>query len=323
MTEKPSFTKYDKKYLCPLEQIELLKSRGLVFTDQEGALRALKRIGYYRLSAYWYPFKKSLKNQDGQTITIDEFHKNVSFTTILDLYVFDKKLRLLVLDALERIEISFRTSITLQIGQYSPWAHREPQYLHGNFTKKKASGSEKTFHHIWLNNLDEKFNRSSQEFALHFRDKYKNNFPPIWMASEVWDFGMLSHLYKGLAQKDKEKISLDYGVPCPVMLGDWLRTLNDIRNICAHHSRLWNKALVNQPRLPKNGEIEIFNRPTLLEEPRHRLYIVLIIISHLLKTIHPNTEWDKRVIEHFKKNFPISPHLLLKSAGFISDNIEL
>ena len=107
---------YNKPYLTFQQQLELLKSRGLGVTDDAAALSYLGRIGYYRLSAYWYSFRKSALLQDPATkkITVqrlDDFYPGYTFQQALDLYVFDKRLRLLVLDAIDRIEVAIRVDI--------------------------------------------------------------------------------------------------------------------------------------------------------------------------------------------------------------------
>ena len=119
---------FSKPYLPVAAQLALLKGRGLSITDDSRAAAALERIGYYRLSGYWYPLRVStVSNPGGALIVGDDFRHGTEFGQIVDLYVFDKKLRLLTLDAIERIEVALRTNIALMLGQYSPVAHRDPE----------------------------------------------------------------------------------------------------------------------------------------------------------------------------------------------------
>lgn len=227
-------------------------------SDVARARSCLKRIGYYRLSAYWYSFRKSQPHNDpvtNKTINrvLDDFRDGTNFPTIHELYIFDKKLRLLVLDALERIEIGVRTDIAIRLGEYDKWAHRKPDLLDGNFSKKTTPERSQTKHENWLLRLDKKFNESKEDFAKHFKEKYPNDKLPIWIAVELWDFGTLSHFFSGLKMNDQDAIALQYGVPSGRIFKTWLRCLNDVRNICAHHSRLWNRPLVNQPAWPLQG----------------------------------------------------------------------
>ena len=127
---------YTKPYLSVTEQISLLRSRRLLVTDGVRAAAALARIGYHRLSGYWYPFRTSSAGKPGEPASVgDNFRPGTEFGQVLDLYVFDKKLRILTLDAIERVEIALRTDIALLLGKRSPVAHRDARYLHSSFTK--------------------------------------------------------------------------------------------------------------------------------------------------------------------------------------------
>lgn len=106
---------YSKPYLPVTAQLALIKGRGMVVSDDALAQTYLNKIGYYRLSGYWYPYRRSRCMGD-ETVVEDRFKDNTKFSEIVDLYVFDKKLRLLMLDIIERIEIAFRVQITLQLG---------------------------------------------------------------------------------------------------------------------------------------------------------------------------------------------------------------
>lgn len=282
----------------------------MIITDLAKAKACLQRIGYYRLSAYWYPFRQS-EDYNSEVIVKDEFKAGTSFETIFELYIFDKKLRMIILDALERIEIALRTDIALLLGQYDPKAHRNPDLLHGNFAKRKQKGKNTTLHEEWLARLDDKFKKSREDFVGHFKNKYSSDHLPIWIATELFDFGALSFFYEGLKIQDKDKIAANYGVPSSAMLETWLLCLNNIRNICAHHYRLWNRSLVNQPSLPKTGAITEFDHVIT----NTRLYAALLIIKFLLKTINPSTKWWQRLVEH-AGTLPVDQYIGLKNAGF-------
>jgi hypothetical protein len=108
---------YSKPYLAIADQLALIKGRGMIVSDDALAQAYLNKIGYYRLSGYWYPYRKS-SQVGGKTVVEDNFRDTTKFAEIVDLYVFDKKLRLLMLDIIERVEIALRVQITLQLGQY-------------------------------------------------------------------------------------------------------------------------------------------------------------------------------------------------------------
>jgi len=304
---------YSKPYRDPAQQVTILQNRGMVITDIAKAQSYLERIGYYRLSAYWYPFRQS-ECKGEEVVVEDDFKTGTSFETIFELYVFDKNLRLILLDALERIEIALRTDIALLLGKHDIKAHRNPNLMHGNFAKKQiknSKGENTTTHKEWLKLLDRKFAKSKEDFVQHFKKKYIGDSLPIWMATELLDFGALSYFYDGLRISDKKEIAEHYSIPSGDMLASWLRCLGDVRNICAHHSRLWNRPLVNRPSWTKIGEIDGFDHTA----NNTRLYAVLLIIKFLLKTINPSTTWGERLSKHIDK-FPTNQYISLKNAGF-------
>ncbi|MEP5367662.1 Abi family protein [Parvibaculum sp.] len=289
-------------------------------TDEPRAKFYLSRVNYYRLSAYWYPFREKQTVVDPntgveQTTILDTFKQGTHFSHALDLYVFDKKLRLMALDALERIEIALRADLAILLGQRAPLAHRDPSQPHGHFSRRRRNPQAETEHEKWLRILDGKVERSREDFALHFRRRYPGADMPIWVAAEIWDFGALSHLYAGLLQADRDAIAQSYGVPDGRIFERWLRVLNDVRNICAHHSRLWNKPLVNIPRMGGPGDIPAFDHIQADRRAQTRVYAAFAIMRHMVGVINPNSSWCLFLLEHLG-TFPDNAYVSLKNAGF-------
>lgn len=308
-------TVYTKPYLTTDQQVALLQARGMSITDLPKAKACLSRIGYYRLSAYWFPFRQSEILPDGSHSIKDDFRPKVTFADIMALYVFDKKLRLIVLDALERVEIAIRTDVALLIGKYNPRAHRDPRYLHGNFARRQAKNSTDTLHHEWLSRQDKKFQDSREDFAKHFKQKYAGDYPPIWIDVELWEFGSLSRLYAGLQVQDRDQIANHYGINDSRVLESWMRCLNDVRNVCAHHSRLWNKPLVNHPKWPATGSLPFVDHVQANTQAKTRLYAAVLILQVLMKVINPSSEWGQRLRTHVQ-TLPILPPINMQNAGF-------
>lgn len=303
---------YNKPYLSFEQQLYLLQSRGLNVSDKDADLSCLKRVGYYRLSAYWYPLRKKSSQPNMQRG--DDFYPGYTFEQVFSLYVFDKRLRLLILDAIERIEVALRVDIAYQLGSHDPFAHMKPELLHGNFTKKQGRNGL-TDYQIWLKKHDEVVKRSKEDFVKHYKRKYGEPFP-IWVSVELWDFGLLSHFYKGMAVADRNIIASRYGLPDHNLLGSWMRSLNFVRNVAAHHSRLWNKNLVDQPKLPKKGEILAFDPLVGQHAIGSRPFIVLCILLHMMQQVSPNSSWPARV-RHLLSEFPDIPGLSLNDMGFM------
>ncbi len=230
---------YQKPALSFVDQLEQLKSRGLVVDDESHALLQLSSISYYRLSAYWYPYRE----RDDQGVVGDNFIAGTSFDDVVTLYEFDRHLRLLVIDALERIEVYIRTLISFHIAHtHGAFGHNDPANFHPNFQHAK-----------WLAKLSREAERSSDAFITHYKIKY-SGFPrlPIWMITEVMSLGSLSFCFKGLKPTDKRAISSQLNLHHRG-LADWLHKLTYIRNVCAHHSRLWNRELSLRPSRPREA----------------------------------------------------------------------
>ena len=165
---------YTKPYRTFKQQLELLKSRGLEITNDAVALEYLRRLGYYRLSGYLYPCRKLIPLKTHQPKPIrpqreDNFMPGSRFQNAVELYVFDKKLRLLILDAIERIEVAFRVDIAYLLGARDRFAHTNPSLLHGNFTKKIDSKTGKTRYQEWLIKHDQLIQRSKEDFVEHYK----------------------------------------------------------------------------------------------------------------------------------------------------------
>ena len=320
---------YTKSYKSVADQLALLASRGMEITDMAAASACLGRIGYYRLSGYWYPFRKSHasmnpvtgqelldpKTQTPRTIIEDGFRSGTTLQQVMDIYVFDKRLRLLFLDAIERVEVALRVDIALLIGARDPWAHRDPNELHGHFSKKIDPRTGKSEHQKWLDRLDFTFSRSQDEFVKHFKKKYVGEQPPIWIAIELWDFGMLSVFLSGMRIADREQLASKYGLPRADLLTSWARNINHVRNICAHHSRLWNRSPSDQGSPPKLGEITDLDHLAKDLAAQNRIYATAAALQFLLSTIHPVSSWGARLKRHCA-SFPASPFVNLSQAGF-------
>jgi abortive infection bacteriophage resistance protein len=308
---------YQKPYLTVSEQIALIQSRGMVITDRAKAEHALERIGYYRLSGFWYPFRLPVRDEANVVKISGNFRPLTNLETVIDLYVFDKKLRLLFGDALERIEIALRVQISLLLGKIGPTAHRDPKKLHGNFSKIAPKTGEPK-HHTWLKRTDQAFSDSREEFATHFREKYAGEHPPIWIACELWDFGALSTLFGGLQKPDQTQIADQYGINSFKMMESWIRTLNVTRNICAHHGRLWNRPLVFQPSWPTPDQAPKLAHIDGVTKSQTRTYAVACISKHMLDVINPTSSWGER-LKTLCSTFPDHPVISLEAAGFPPD----
>jgi abortive infection bacteriophage resistance protein len=286
---------YAKPPLPVQDQINLLKKRGLRIPDEEQAARYLRNISYYRLSGYMYPFLADTKQH--------RYQDGTAFEDILDLYRFDRELRLLVFSAIEKIEIAFRAQI---INQYSVALYNPFWYTNAvNFADPKK-------HAEFLNGLTPYIKRSNDVFIKHFYNTYSDPWPPVWIVFEILSMGQFSILYNITAKSPSRKAVADYfGVKEPVLTA-WLHTLVYVRNICAHHARLWNKELRIPVKLPKKTANKWLVEPNVTNR---KVYIVLAIIIYLLDTITPHHTFRQKIIGFVAKY----PHIDVSAMGFPQD----
>ena len=255
---------YAKQALSFEDQLTLLEQRGLVVADRPAALNVLGRVSYYRLSAYWYPFRQATP-QGGKASSL---YPGTTFEAVQALYEFDRQLRLLVLDALERIEVALRTAVTYHLGmQYGAFGHEDAQHFHPQFD-----------HVAWMDRLHDETQRSSDAFVAHYQENY-HGFPsmPVWMMSELISLGSLSRLFKGMQNADKKAIADPLHLH-PKRLQDWLHVLTYVRNVCAHHSRLWNRDLSIKPMAMNEPE---WSAPLLAR--RDKLFCILLMLRYVLR----------------------------------------
>lgn len=289
-----------KPWLSFADQLSQLQTRGLQVDNPAAALDYLERLGYYRLSGYWYPLRAidlAASKLHGKAIRHDSFVSGSRFEDVVKLYVFDKKLRLLALDALERIEMAVRVDVAHLLGQRDPGAHENPSCLHGNFAKKvmtKGPDARKTQHQVWLVKYRSLLQRARKEpFVVHHQQQY--GALPIWAAIEVWDFGLLSKLFAGMKHADQQIIAAIYGAPDGQAFAQWLRSLNFIRNVSAHHSRLWNINVLELSPIPLGWPSGINNA---------RPFFYFCLMRQLLNVICPNSSWSQRFKDLLEKDFP-------------------
>lgn len=300
-----------KPHLSYAEQLQLLRTRGLSVEDEGAALAALARYGYYRLSGYWYPLRKT--KPVGQSGRLDNFVDGASFEFIVQLADFDKKLRMVVLSAIETIEVALRVAVAYRMGKIHPEAHLTPNVLDAGFCKPKPKATQSE-HAIWISKFEAAVEKSREEFVDHHRDKYQGRMP-IWVAIELWDFGMLSRLFGGLQSRDRNALSASFMLHDGEVLRSWLRMFNFIRNVAAHHSRLWNRSLPDTPRLPPKEKCRYLEFLHQDSRARSKLFGALTCLRFLLRQVKPDSSWHEELMAHLE-TFPRSDLLSLESAGF-------
>ena len=237
-----------KPHLTFQQQLQLLIGRGLAVDNPGEALATLERLGYYRLAGYFYPMRRT--QPPGTPGRRDDFAASASLRLIVDLYEFDKQLRLLALDVAERLEVALRVCIAHDLGRLHPDAHSQRALFDQRFTAPGADG--RSPFDRWHLKLAERKAAARDDFVQH-HDMHYGGAMPIWVAVELWDFGMLSRFYTGMRFREKNRLAHRLGRLTAPQLQSWLRTLNFVRNVAAHHSRLWNRNVPEVPSLPQGS----------------------------------------------------------------------
>lgn len=277
--------KYSKPSLSIPEQIILLKQRGLAIHDDQRVEHYLTYIGYYRFSAYWLSFEHF--NETGRT---HRFKSGTSFDDVLSLYIFDRKLRLLVMEAIERIEVAVRTH----------WAntfsmkHGAHGYLDAALFKNRET------HRREIENIKSQIKRSNEVFIQHYLQKYTEPaLPPIWAIVETMTFGALSRWFSNTKDTSiKKPVFRNLGLPNIETLESALHIFSGIRNICAHHGRLWNRRLVRQFPVVRKLSAQMVVESD--GQPSRKIYNYLLVMAFVMQHINPGSSWCNRVKNHVK-----------------------
>lgn len=282
---------FQKDWLSIEQQIDRLKTYGLIIADEASASEFLRHINYYRFSGFALAFEE----------TRHSFYQNTSFEQIRDAYEYDRALRDLITESIEVIELDLRTSIAYVFAEaYTAFGHQSASNFYKHFR-----------HGEWLQKLHDETDRSSELFIKHFKRSY-TEYPnlPIWVATEVMSFGALSKMFGGMLKSDQKKISSHYRLQ-PDDLKSWIHHLVYVRNLCAHHSRIWDRVWSIKPDLPAG---KVWGAPLL--PSNGRLFATLLIQSTLLQYCPAekkfSEQWRKRVETLIELQKPSSPDPMQK-----------
>lgn len=295
---------FDKPPLSLDEQVALWQSRGLQVDDVPRAVRYLDNIGYYRLSAYCLPFEVP---PDAGERRQHRFVPGTTFEQVLQLYIFDRKLRLLVIEAIERLEVAVRTR----------WAHAM-SLRHGAHAHMDHACFKDPWQHTKdLAHLARELQSSKETFIAHYRETYTAPFlPPIWAVVETMSLGALSHWVQNTRDNTaKRSIAEGLGLPTVEVMEGVLHVLTPIRNACAHHSRLWNRRLpMKLPHIKRQARNLV--PPDSPHHQANHLYNPLALLAVMLNTMNPGTTWAARLVSLLDTELPPDR---LSAMGFPQD----
>lgn len=293
---------YTKRTFTIQEQIAQLRERGMVIDDEETARRYLEHVSYYRLAGYWWPMQSDKTNHI--------FKQGSTFGNVVQLYDFDRELRLIVFNAIEKIEISLRTKLIYHLShEFDAWWFQNTAIFIDTMALVET-----------LTSMQEEVCRSKDTFIKEHKSKYRDDqrFPPAWKTLELTSFGSLSKLYGNLRSdvKAKDIIAAELGAVNHTYLPGWLQGIAQIRNFCAHHSRLWNKNIPTAPKILSKPPYRWVN-----DVPRdtQRIYLHLCIMRYMLNIIAPENNLHTQLRQLLEKYPSVDPNALGFKTGWTSE----
>jgi len=271
-------------------------------------MHALKNISYYRLAGYWWPLQSDK--------SLHVFKNNSKFDNVIKIYNFDSELRTLIFDIIEHIEISLRTKLIYHLcHEFNPWWFEDASIF---------SSNPEYIDMISTIDRDLKLHKSKEVFLQEHYKKYNSDTrrPPCWKTLEIVSMGTLSKIYGNLKNsvKSKDLIAHEYGTVNFTYLQTWLQSITQIRNICAHHGRLWNRNLPGRPKLlPNPPDKWISVIPP--SKKHHELYIHLCCMKYLMNRINPGNNFTYRLHSLLAKYPNIDIHALGMNNKWYKENL--
>ena len=275
------------------EQIDLLESRGMLFHNKAYAITCLKRISYFRLKAYWWDMQKDPVNHI--------FHSGCYFEDVIERYEFDGALRKILFTAIETIEIALRTKLIYHMSQ----AYGGLWYMDCTLFNNSNLHSKQLLH------LQTEFSKSGEVFAKDYRQRHQNQIqngwqsdedPDAWIILEVTTLGDLSKIYKNIGHQlpAKSKIANDFGLSIHSDLASWLESIAYVRNIIAHHSRLWSRNMVKRPTEPLNPHNPWLSHKLSDIEAKRPFYVITAML-YLCDAVQPDNTLREDINKLFNK----------------------
>lgn len=290
---------YSKPPLSFPDQADRLIGHGLV-ADRDELIETLKRVSYYRLSGYLYPFR--------QTPTSSQIQAGATLEEVWDRYVFDRQLRILVLDAVERVEVAIKSQLVTEL------TTRNGIFAHVNRANLPNLDHQK--HRMLMRKINDQIDRSRELFVDHFKTKYTSETHlPLWMTAELMDYGCMLTLFRGAETSLKQAIAANYGVSDSV-LESWLLAGNTLRNLCAHHARLWDRVHGTAVKIPRANKHPDWHVPIAVDRDARRNFAQFTVLKYLLNHIAPQSGWADRLERLCTEKHPAIP---ISRMGFPAD----
>lgn len=302
------YSLYSKPYRQPIDLINDLKAKQLLFSNEPAAEKILSQISYYHFKIYLHPML------DLSGANPKAYRQNSFFESGVELYRFDEELRILMFKAIAKIEVKLRSRLDHLISQ----ATSNPfWYLDNSLFFIPRNGNTNIIDST-RDKISNDFNREQELYASNYRSKYYNdqhdrykNLPPFWIASELLSLGQIYKIYNAmnhsLTHINFNNLAKEFGAKDYKNLVNWIRCIRDIRNRCAHHSRLWNAKLST----PSDLNSVLTHAPT----NSHRPYATIAIVKKMLKSLGIETIDLREELDNIFNKYPFA-HTHMHQAGF-------
>jgi abortive infection bacteriophage resistance protein len=296
---------YNKRHLQYSELRASLGKLGMDVGDRIAADTTLRTIGYSRLKAYTYPFREPLTSSSTPATPYQlrgkSFYPGTKLEHALLLYKFDQGLRKVCIEGLQDLEVSLRGAVAHILGKRSPFAHLDVSHL-DSAACLLTDDEGKSGMNAWLGTYREARKQGKQEdYVAHHLIKYGNDLP-IWLTTEVLTFGGLVRVFSLLQDSDKSAVANYFGVTDGRRFHKLLLAMNGLRNVSAHHHRLWNRILTYELKVPPAiVGAELGHLASLPKDKR--IYDALALLAYLLKSRDAGSQWPATLRTQLKK-FP-------------------
>ena len=281
------------------EQLQLLKDRGMLFHNETEATHFLQNISYYRIKGYWWDMQSDRVNH--------AFQPDTYFEDVIERYNFDRHLRLILFDAIERIEIALRTKMIyhLSLSYGATW------YLHSNLFVDTVKHAE----HI--TNLQREFGYNQEIFIKDHKRRHPNTNAEAWKIMEIASMSTLSKYYKNINHQLPEKslIAKEMGLNLHSELSSWLEAIVYVRNIIAHHSRIWSRNMIKQPIENINNPSGIWFNNALTPVQKKKPFLIISTMIYLCNHVTPNHHIKSQILKLIQDN----PNVPIYKLGFLNN----
>lgn len=252
------------------EQIEILKSKGLIINDVAKAKEILLKENYFFISGYRHLFMRSNKD--------NKFIEGTTFEELYGMFLFDRKIRNIMFKYILVVENNLKSIISYQLSK--KYGYKEKDYLNPqNFTQDSIKSRQVK---DVLNKMKRQIrvNGSKHTATMHYIDNY--GYIPMWILVKVLSLGIISELYNILKADDKLVIAEMYKIDAEI-LGIYVSLLANFRNLCAHEDILYDHR--TQRVIPDHKYHQMLDIDRIDDEyifGKNDLFALIIILKQML-----------------------------------------